>query len=347
MKRFTICLAAAALAIGVVVPKAVSAPFVSLLTPTPATFKVSDDSGEFLFNRTGGQTTLDVGDVVITGFNIHTLERQNPSPTTMSSIGGGGANNSVNGISVIQVAAINGTSSISFKPLDTAALAALAARADLGGISAILSTWKHDGSGNLQSMVALYDAGNPNLDFQRNGGGDDGDPTFNGADIGSPAGTGVSENAKIVSASVGSKMVEFGFTGAAGEFWFAAPQTGLPFGAFADVGAAATASSGENFGVVNFGLNQTDATGFTVSKTRTSVFAPGATFGLVVNANLQGTEKNSPDGPIDTPFDIQDDFNGTFRVTAVAPEPSSMVLLGIGVASMCSYARIRQRRAKG
>jgi len=327
-----------------------AAMFTSLLS-TNNEFKVSDDSGEFLFNRVtpttgptaGSVTTLDVGDVIITGFNIHTLE-SSAGPT--SSIGGGGPNDSVNGISAIEVAGFltdsgGNTIGIFFTPLDAAALTDIALRPDLVATSAILATWKHDGSGNLQSMIGLYDAGSNSADFQRNGGADDGDLSHTGADIGT--GLFASEDAAIATAAIGSKLAEFGFIGAAGEFWLAQPaNSGTSFALFADVAVAASQSSGSNFGVVNFGLNQTSADQFSVFKIETTAFSPGNTFGLVGNANFQGTQKGTA-SPVNTSFDIQDDLNAQFAVSGVLPEPTSLVILGVGLFGLVAGAAGRSR----
>ncbi len=113
--------------------------------------QASDNSGEFLFNRAVGATTVDVGDVLITVFNIGTIE---------DLTGGGGTNNlALNGVEFSGLAAIEVTSKVggegifdyTFAPLSAAAKTAIAGDATLATVSSEINSWA------TGTMIALYD----------------------------------------------------------------------------------------------------------------------------------------------------------------------------------------------
>jgi hypothetical protein len=280
---------------------------------------LSDNSGEFLFNRSGGTTTLDVGDVIITGFTIDDVTNTTNGDFFKP---GTGTVNALNGISAIEVIGFDAaTKTIIFGSLDAGALAAIAADPNMAALSGVISTW------SAGTMVALYDAGSPALSFDRQGalGVDDGDLLHAGSDIGS--GPFLSESLRTTTASAGTLILEAGFTGAAGEYWVATASAATPFASFLDIAIAATRPVSGNLGTVNFALNKT---GGVVDLDRVEDNGAGILVDFAGNANIHGTSKGNSvlANRIATSYDIFDDLNGFFTPTAVVPEPGSILIFG-------------------
>src|SRR5262245_21368325 len=124
--------------------------------------KISDNSGEFFYNRVGGNTTVDVGDVLLTGFQIETIENlTTPSPTRTFLAGSG--NNEFAGFSAIEVTGVTPVPTgflINFGPVSAAARTAIASDPNLGVTSGLLSSMTSTG------MLTLFDDG-PTHDYTR------------------------------------------------------------------------------------------------------------------------------------------------------------------------------------
>jgi hypothetical protein len=300
--------------------------------------KISDNSGEFLFNRFGPTTDLDPGDILITSFAIDTLEALGPSaPATRSYLGGSG-NSEWTGFAALELVSFTANPGVGtggtfvFAPVSAAGRAAVAANGTMPVTAGILAGMA------AGSTIAFFDDGAVH-DWTRTGTPDDGDPGHAGTDIG--VGPFASEDA-LIGLSVngpGLKLFEVGFLGLMGEGWDAATTVGSN-----SILGVAAGSSSTNFGTVNFFQNIT----FALPQLKFSRLLPGAPlgFGPLVdfagNANLQGTRKGTPLA-VATPFDIFDDFNAEF-VVSVVPEPASMALFGIGSAIMAGYGLRRRNR---
>ena len=90
--------------------------------------KISDNSGDFLFNRAGGNTTLDVGDLLLTTFQVETLEDLGGWGGTRNFLDGSG-NNEFSGFSAIEVTNISGSPggfTVTFGPVSAAGRTAVA-----------------------------------------------------------------------------------------------------------------------------------------------------------------------------------------------------------------------------
>lgn len=301
--------------------------------------KLSDNSAEYLFNRvlsdSGSATTLEAGDILITAFRVDTVE---------DLTGGGGTNdfgvggvNYLTGLAIIELASVDiagPTASYVWKPVSAAGLTDLTIGIAAIGtnsspvVAAELATWQ------AGSVVALYD--DPATNFLRVGtpaGGDDGDPTLGGADVGT--GPFATEESMIQDAIGGTKILELGFN-SDDDFWSAISGSNV-----VDILALRGIPAGSNVGTVNFALDVLYQGGA----------AAGLKFGLlpsfnplnlatslqqfVGNGNIQGLLTST--GPSNTPFDIFDDLNANFRPI---PEPATIALMGLGLIGF-GFARRR------
>lgn len=325
------------LALGVVTPRADAQNVVSSLFYNQLN-RISDNSGDFLFNRFGGNTTLDVGDILITTFQIDNVE---------DLTGGGGTRsflspprNEFTGFSAIEVTSITGSPGafvINFAPVSAAGRAAVAANGTMPGLSGLLSGM------NADSMILLMDDGalhNYTRTFNGTFPGPDDVPV--GPNPPGDIGIGPFAQEDLLGTTihdVGATITEFGFTGT-GFFWNStAPSL--------DVAAVAVLPTSGNFGAVNFGLNVT-ANPAGIQYGVVSALNPiTLTLSLVNfggNANLQGVGLGTPDFA-STPYDAFDDFNANFRPLQIAPEPASLALIAIGSLGFGGLLRRRIRSA--
>jgi hypothetical protein len=240
----------------------------------------SDNDAEFLVNKIGspvGDTFTDVGDVLVSVSNFFSNEDlTGPGGTKL--YGAGGVNEltilslievvfkgdlaaelavpgSGVGVSVGTLPGVGALYDFVFAPLTATGVAALGAHAvDLAAIIAEQATWA------AGSMVAVFD--DPLVDFTRLGSPDDGGSL---ADIG--VGPFATEAGLAATAMNGTKILEIGFTGVAGEGWVALSELD-DFSLIRTMLAAGSAG-----GVFNFGTNIT-----------ASFLGPLWQFGTVANA---------------------------------------------------------------
>ena len=311
----------------------------------------SDNSAEFLFDRFGGTTTVDydavndVGDVLLTMFEITTLEDLTGGGTKVT-FGAGTPRAEWSGFAAAEVSSkvfvnngkdgIFGTADdvydFTFRPLTAAALGALAGDATLANINAELATWTIDGAGNLLTMLTTWSDNTP--DYRRTmitGETDDGAP----GDIG--AGPFVTEDSLSAFTFDGTKFLEIGIPAVPvgnNLFWVADDSVH-------DISLFKGAPASFGGGSVNVGLD--------VIKNYLPgmIYLPVANYDPVANvfgnaqfagsANLVGTGATT-----NTPFDAFDNMNFTF---APVPEPSAAVvwILGFGVAAAIGWFRRKRK----
>jgi hypothetical protein len=320
--------------------------------------RLSDNSGDFLFNRFGGATTLDVGDILLTTFAVDTLEDLTGGGGTRSFLAGSGRNE-WSGFSALEVTSILGGPGafvVNFGPVGVAGRAAIAADGTMPILSGVLSGMSSGG------MVALFDDGALH-NYQRNFAGAFAASGPDDVPVGPnpPGDIGIGPFAKedLLGSSivdVGLTITEFGFTGAAGaalsdllgqlEFWNATTPS-------LDVAAVAIGSPATNFGGANFGLNVTaNPAGIIYGLVTATNFVndpppvgpPVGPRTVLVNfggnANLQGVGLGGIDFA-NTPYDAFDDFNASFRPLAIVPEPGSLALFSLG--SLLGFRMLRRR----
>src|SRR5262245_22638745 len=122
--------------------------------------KISDNSGEFLYNRAGGNTTVDVGDVLVIGFQLETIENLTTPFPTRNFLAGSG-NNEFAGFAAIEVTSIvpvTGAFQVNFGPVSAAARTQISSDPKLSTTSGLLNAMASGG------MVSLFDDG-PTHDY--------------------------------------------------------------------------------------------------------------------------------------------------------------------------------------
>jgi hypothetical protein len=309
----------------------------------------SDNDAEFLVNQLDGagmptaDTTLDTGDVLVSVSNF--FSNEDITGLGGTKLYGAGGVNELTILSLIEVAfkgnlatgvagasvGVDGAGNLLFdyvfSPLTAGGVAALGAHASLAAISAEQATW------TAGTLVALFD--DPLIDYTRLASPDDGGSL---ADIG--VGPFVTEAGLVGTAINGTKILEIGFTGVAGEAWLAlaAPDD---LSLFRTLVAAGSAS-----GVFNFGTNVT-----------ASFLGPLWQFGTVLNsAVIGGSSQFAGSGSllglnlgggtsIGTPFDAFTNLDVTFAPTFV-PEPSTLTLWSLGVLALAGIGWRRRNRVR-
>ena len=303
--------------------------------------KISDNSGEFLFNcvvpaagqpNAGSVTTLEVGDIIITGFNVATIEY-----ATTNDFGGPGNTtvDSLNGLSVIQCTGVDtssGTTKFTFAPVNAAGLADLkngvAGANPTSPLPAALynaiAAWAPG------TMIALYENTPANSFTRVTTDVPSDDPANEPADLG--VGPWAEEDKLLSSVYSGNLVLQAGFAGTPGadEFWSA--NSSFPLNDFTVLANLPE----QDVGQVNFGLDLTAPTTGSLTNVIFGLSTPvvdpvGLTSGVAQvggNGNLQGLLQSvNPNVLAPTPFDAFDDLNANFN-DQVVPEPLSAVVWG-------------------
>jgi len=275
----------------------------------------SDNSGDFLFNRAGGATTVDVGDVLIGQFAINTVEYLGGGGTIAV---GSGANNEMSGAFAIEVLSatpqLGGGYDFVFGPTSALSRADIAlAYPGAGNFGPELSSW------SAGSMAAMFD--DPLQDYEREN---------------------VPRITAIASAINGTKLFEAGFTGGIGVNGAPGPD-GLGEGWIANaisndisiVGSVPLPGIG---GGLNLGVNTIPGT---VNPALVFIAVP-TIFGVGGMADIFGSGSLLGIGGATTAYDSFNDVNFVANVSAV-PEPGSLLVWGLA-AGFGMIGGVRRRR---
>lgn len=270
--------------------------------------QASDEDREFLINRVGpNDGTVDVGDALRGIINFNTVN------SSGANLGGLTGNDEFTGIFQVVVTAIS--------PIAGSGGLAQVTLAPDPQFGAILTPLI--GAANVQGgeVIALFTDPSKNFCADRN-------------DPGCGALAGSTNPMDFFPRSTdGTFWATFGFKGLAGE--------GIAGQAPADIDLASTLTSGSSAGNLNIALNLiTTGAGFgagvTIGRTTPSPF--GGVVDLAASQQLRGISD------LDTPFQVSSNTNVSFN-NQVIPEPSTLLLFGVGMVGVGLLAYRRQKKA--